>query len=105
MRVRVEIPDSVDFADLRLARDPVTREVAFDWRPIERVCEASGIDVRLLRDGPEDDVGGLIVAWYARHRELGGDEDPVAEQLIAEVAAEDLYGEASVQPGGAGRPQ
>jgi hypothetical protein len=100
MRVQVEIPDNVQFADLRLARDPVTRAISFAWDPIAAVCEASGLGAPLFQSGPEDNVASLIVAWYTRHRELGGEMDMVAEQLIAEVLAEDEYGEVRVQPGG-----
>jgi hypothetical protein len=34
-------------------------------------------------------MAGLIVAWYVRHREAGGEADPIAEQLIQEVRDED----------------
>lgn len=85
----VKIPDDLRFADLQLARDPQTLAVSFHWEPIERICERSGIDLVIMRDGPEDNVSGLIVAWYAHHRESGGEPDPVAEQLIREVRRED----------------
>lgn len=96
---RITIPDDVDFADLRLTRDP-DGSVSFDWRPIERICEASGIDVSAFRDAPEDNVGGLIAQWYAAHLARGGARDPVQDDLIAEVAAEDARGGGqSHQPG------
>lgn len=96
---RVAIPDDVDFADLKLARDD-NGDLSFDWTPIERICAASGMPVELFRDGPEDNVGGLIMAWYRAHRDSGGPLDPVAEDLIAEVAAEDAAGQPySHQPG------
>ena len=42
----------------------------------------------------------MVVTWYARHRELGGDIDLVMEDLIAETAAEDMLGDGlSHQPG------
>jgi len=86
---RLAIPDDVEFADLKLTRDPKTGEVEFDWTPIERICEASGIDIALFREGPEDNVSGLIVGWYRAHREAGGAADPVQEALLREVVAED----------------
>lgn len=89
---RVAIPDDVEFADLKLARD-ADGAVSFDWTPIEHICAASGMPVELLRDGPEDNVGGLIMAWYRAHRDSGGLLDPVAEDLIAEAAAEDAAGQ------------
>lgn len=89
---KVAIPDNLDFSDLRLARDP-DGGVSFDWAVIERICEASGLPVELFRDAPEDNVSGLIVSWYQAHRQNGGEPDPVAEDLIAEVLAEDAAGQ------------
>jgi len=95
----VIIPDDVDFADLRLGRD-ADGMVTFDWQPLSRICEASGLAWELLRDGPEDNVSGLMVAWYNAHRADGGDPDAVAEDLIAEVRAEDAAGQwYSFEPG------
>lgn len=85
----VKIPESLRFADLKLARDPQTLAVSFNWEPIEQICEASGIALTIMRDGPEDNVAGLITAWYAHHREAGGETDLVAEQLMREVRRED----------------
>lgn len=89
---RMEIPDDVDFADLKLARDP-DGAVSFDWSVIERICAVSGVPIEPLRNGPEDNVAGLIVNWYAAHRANGGNPDPVAEDLLAEVRAEDAVGQ------------
>jgi len=85
--MRIVIPEAVDFADLNLAR-AASGEVSFAWEPIERICEASGIDVAIFREGPEDAVGDLITAWYAAHRQRGGKPDPVQEALIAEALSE-----------------
>lgn len=90
---RVAIPEGLDFADLRLARDP-DGAVSFDWAVIERICAASGMPVELLREGPEDNVAGLLIGWYSAHRAAGGAPDPVAENLLAEVRAEDAAGHA-----------
>lgn len=95
----ISIPEGLDFAALKLARDPVTHAVSFDWAPIERICAASGIDVALFRDQHEDNVAGLLVAWYAVHRARGGAPDPVQEQILAEVQAEDRHGAAFVVSG------
>lgn len=100
MTARIIIPDDMKFADLDLRRNPQSGDVTLRWEVIERICAASGIDIALLRDAPEDNVAGLIVAWYAEHRERGGAPDPVADDLIAEAAAEDaLGGGFSHQPG------
>lgn len=89
---RVAIPDGVDFADLRLARDP-DGSVSFDWGIIERICAASGLPVEMLRDGPEDNIAALLIGWYQAHRQRGGAPDPVAEDLLAEVRAEESAGQ------------
>jgi hypothetical protein len=95
----IAIPDGVKFADLKLQRDP-DGAVSFDWAPIERICAASNLPIELLREGPEDNVAGLITRWYAAHREGGGEPDPVQEDLIAETLAEDAAGQPySHQPG------
>lgn len=88
----IAIPDDVQFSDLHMQRDP-DGSVSFDWAPIERICAASGLDVAVLREGPEENVGRLITQWYMTHRASGGDPDPVQEDLIAEVAAEDAAGQ------------
>lgn len=90
---RVVIPDDLEFSDLRLSRDP-DGSVTFDWSVIQRICEASGLPVEMLQDAPEDNVSGLIVGWYQAHRQHGGESDPVADDLIAEVLAEEKAGQA-----------
>lgn len=89
---KVAIPDDLDFSDLRLTRES-DGSVSFDWTVIERICEASGLPVEMFRDAPEDNVSGLIVGWYQAHRQHSGKPDPVAEDLIAEVAAEEKAGQ------------
>lgn len=97
--LRITIPDEVRFADLQLLRDP-DGHVSFSWAAVEAVCAASGISPGIFREAEEDAVASLIVAWYAEHRARGGAADPVAEDLIAEAAAEDqLGGGVSYPPG------
>lgn len=88
----IGIPEGVNFSDLKLSRNP-GGSVSFEWAVIERICAASGVPIDLLRDGPEDNVAGLIINWYAAHRQNGGQLDPVAEDLLAEVRAEDAAGQ------------
>lgn len=90
--MRVTIPDDVSFADLKFSRD-ADGAVSFAWEPIERVCAASGLDVALLREGPEDNVAGLITHWYRAHVAAGGDRDPAMDDIIAEVEIEDAHGQ------------
>lgn len=99
-KILIKIPDGLDFADLKLARDPHTGAVEFEWAPIERVCKASELDVALFRDGPEDNISGLIVAWHFEHRADGGATDAVAEDLILETLAEDARGGGISHPPG-----
>lgn len=89
---RIAIPEGLKFSELQLSRD-ADGEVSFDWAPIERICMASGVPVELFREGPEDNVAGLLMTWYRAHRNGGGVLDPVAEDLIAEAAAEDAAGQ------------
>ena len=49
----ITIPEDVSFADLQYRRES-DGSVSFRWEPIERICEASGLDVRIFRDAPED---------------------------------------------------
>lgn len=99
MVTTITIPDGVQFSDLQLARDP-DGALSFDWAPLERICAVSNIDIALLRDGPEDNVAGLLAAWYAEHLRRGGARDPVQDDLIAETMAEDARGQSvSHQPG------
>lgn len=99
MLARITIPDDVRFSDLRLARD-ADGMISFDWSPIERICSASGVDIALLRDGAEDNVSALVVAWYAEHLRNGGERDPVQDDLIAEMMAEDAAGQHHSLPPG-----
>lgn len=97
--VQITIPDNLNFADLKLARD-ADGAVSFDWIPIERICEASKIDIRLMRDAHEDNVSALIVGWYHEHLIRGGARDPVQDDLMREVVLEDVAGQPySHEPG------
>lgn len=42
---------------------------------------------------PEDALAALLTTWYSAHRAAGGHADTVAEELIAEVRAEDAAGQ------------
>lgn len=67
---------------------------------IARICQASGLPMEVFREAPGDNVSALIVFWYRAHHQHGGAADPVAEDLIAEVRAEEKAGQTtSHQPG------
>jgi hypothetical protein len=95
----ITIPDGVRFSDLRLTRDP-DGQVSFDWAPVELICAASGLDIEIFRAGPEDNVAGLLVAWYAAAREAGEPPDPVQDDLITETLLENAYGGGISHPPG-----
>lgn len=97
--LHLEIPDSLDFAALKLARDP-DGHVSFDWAPIDALCMLNGLDSDIFKNGPEDNVCALIIAWYGAHRQHGGAADATADDLIREAFAEDLHGGGfSYEPG------
>lgn len=89
----ISIPDGIMFADLRLTRDPQTGDVSFDTAVIERIEAASGLPAGFFMGQDEDALATLITTWYDRHIAAGGVRDPVADDLIAEVRAEDAAGQ------------
>ena len=96
---KVTIPEDLSFSELRLTRKP-EGDVAFDWEPIQRTCEASGIPTAMFGETSEDNVCELITRWYHEHREHGGRPDPVAKEMLAEVRFEEASGlTASLKPG------
>lgn len=88
----ISIPEGVSYSDLKLTRD-ADGGVSFDWAPIERICDASGLDIAFFRSGPEDHVCQLITHWYNAHVAAGGARDPVSDDLISEVQIEDSHGQ------------
>ena len=89
----ISIPLGMTFADLRLARDPQTGDVSFDTSVIEHIEQESGLPAGFFMGRHEDALAALITTWYSAHRAAGGDADPVADDLIAEVRAEDAAGQ------------
>lgn len=98
-RIHVSIPEDISFADLHLQRNQQTGDVIFEWAPIEAICEASGIDIEVFREGNARKISSFILSWYNAHRFAGGTPDLVAEQLIAEHEAGKLAGAVNVQAG------
>lgn len=89
--LKISIPAGISFADLKLDRS-ATGSITFDANTINKICEHSGIDPKMLWESREDNMAGLIVEWYASHLKNGGEHDPVADDLIAEALAEDDLG-------------
>jgi len=98
-QLKIRLPEDIDFASLRLSRDPLTRQISFESEPIEALCERSGIDPEIFLNGPQINLAGLLAAWYAEHLRSGGQHDPVADQVFIEAITEARYGAACVQPG------
>ncbi|ODU08046.1 MAG: hypothetical protein ABS84_14990 [Rubrivivax sp. SCN 71-131] len=97
--VPVIIPGELSFADLRLGR-AADGSVSFDLAAIAQIERASGLHEGYFAERPEDAVAELITRWYSTHRAGGGAADPVAEDLLAEMRAEDARGGGlSYQPG------
>lgn len=89
----ISIPIGMSFSELRLERDPKTGDVSFDTAIIERIEQESGLPAGFFMGQHEDALAALITTWYSAHRAAGGDSDPVAEDLMAEVRAEDAAGQ------------
>ncbi len=90
--IGITIPDDITIADLKLVRT-ADGDLEFDWAPIDRICEASGIDPRLFSHSDEGNVASLLNAWYRKHLQAGGAPDPVFADLIGEAEAEDAAGQ------------
>ncbi len=96
-KIHLKLPGDTSFADLRLTRES-DGNITFDWRAVDAICQANGLDVEPFRHGHVDNVLALIIAWYQQHRAVGGDPDPAAEDLIARAKTDDTYG-GSHKPG------
>lgn len=95
----VGIPAGLDFSDLALSRT-ADGDIEFSTDVIEQIAIANGLPHDFFMTQPESVVSELITLWYAHHKAAGGSIDQTAEDLIAEVAAEDAAGQAySYQPG------
>ncbi len=79
----IVIPDDVKFENLNLRRDPERKHIRYDDAVLLKVLEANHLDLdEMTRDNA---IGGFIITWYMEHRQAGGKDDAVAEQIIAEV--------------------
>lgn len=92
-KANISIPLDMTFAELRLARNPMTGNVSFDTNVIERIERESGLPAGFFMERPEDALASLITTWYDQHLKAGGQRDAVADDLIAEVRAEDAAGQ------------
>ena len=90
--LRITIPPDVSFNDLNLSLigDGYVR---FDLAVLRRVCEASGLSMDVFMEAPEERLGDLLCAWYDAHIRHGGEPDPIAEHLNAEMRAQASAGQ------------
>lgn len=92
-KTNISIPQGVEFSALSLSRDVATGDVSFDTAVIERIERESGLPKGFFMRQPEDALAALINTWYSQHLAAGGERDAVADDLIAEVRAEDAAGQ------------
>ena len=100
----IKIPDGVAFADLKLEREPFTKQLMYDPAPLANLIVANNILTTQPLSENEDLAAWLIAQWYLAHRTSGGEPDPVAEEVLADVEALQAIGIPALDPGG-GRHQ
>lgn len=76
------VPSCLSFSDLHL-RWGAEGQILFEWSAIERLCDASGIDVNLFKLTDSSNVARLINHWYDIHRSNGGAIDLVKEEAMS----------------------
>jgi hypothetical protein len=81
----IKIPAGLRFADLALAREPVTKRLLCKTGPLAELVRINNWDPRTLVSG-DDLPAWLIAEWYLAHRLAGGEPDAVAEEILIEVA-------------------
>lgn len=99
-KLEVVIPTDVAFSDLNLQHDPRSGGVVFEYRPIERICEASGIELDALAETDEERLGEFVMSWYMEHLAHGGEPDGVADSIIEEMSLMEQAGQRYSYPPG-----
>ena len=84
----INLPQGYDFADLQLERDDAGG-LRYLPDPLAACCEANELDV-VMTLGSNNMACMLVAEWYLSHRMSGGEPDPVAESILAEVAASEI---------------
>lgn len=90
--IKIVIPEELQFSDLHLARD-ADGDVFFDVHVVTRIEQASGLPDGFFMSRAEGVLSGVLIEWYGRHLAGGGARDPVADDLINEVRAENAAGQ------------
>lgn len=97
MQKTLSIPDGLAFADLKLSHDNQTGAIRFDWSAIHALADHNGLDRAIFEN--QDNIAGLIAAWYGAHCANGGEPDPVAEVMFNAVVAGDMQYPVSISCG------
>lgn len=95
---RISVPPDVSFSDLALTRG-ADGALSFDWSPIHRVCEASGLDADIIGSS-EDNLSAFLGQWYGAHLAAGGNRDAAMDELLGEAVIEDARGQTVSHPPG-----
>ena len=83
---KIVVPGDMQFADLALERDPITKRLLYKPEPLAKLFMANELALQTLFDD-EDVVCWLVAEFYLTHRRAGGKPDPVAEEVLAEFAS------------------
>ena len=85
----LKIPFGLTFAELELAREAGTKRLLYKSAPLAELLRFNDFAQpagQSMLDA-EDLTAWVIAHWYLKHREEGGVPDPVAEEVLAEIAA------------------
>lgn len=95
-----EIPDDVDFSQLKIRWNATRDDIDFDRSVLQRVVLHNGLDpeVILAESQASRVLARLAISvWYASQRRVGGVRDPIFEQVFAEAEAWVEFGPTRVQ--------
>lgn len=90
MLTYLTIPYGLKFEHLNLARDPQSGALLFDRAVINAVCNENGLDSEAFLTMPQVKLAAVLAAWYVAACHAGAACDPVAEQLLTNIADEAL---------------
>lgn len=97
--LNIAIPENVSFDDLNLIME-ADGTISFNAAVVSEICRASGVNIRVFDDGPEDNLSELINTWYCSHIKNGGNKNPVMESMISEAKIENKLGNGFSYPAG-----
>lgn len=96
---RIDIPQGMKFADLKLFQHGDNGDVSMDMDVIQTIETANDLAPGYFANQGPGAIGRLLVGWYrAVRREDQEPADPVFEALIAAIPADDGAGGYDVGP-------